>query len=87
MLYNKKILCEIRLLNTKIEELIERNNSKKRLLINGFISGLAKGLGISLGVIVLGATVMILLKNLISLPIIGKYIAQIIYYVEIYLNK
>lgn len=87
MLYNKKILYEIRLLNSKIDEFIDNSNSKRRIILNGFIGGLAKGLGISLGVVILGATLIIVLKELISLPIIGKYIAQIVYYVDIYLNK
>lgn len=87
MFYNKKILNEIKLLNLRLDEYIEKSNSKKRIIVNGFIGGLAKGLGISLGVVILGATLIIVLKELISLPIIGKYIAQIVHYVEIYLNK
>lgn len=87
MIYDRKIIIELKILNKKIDEILELNNDRKRMIINNFISGLAKGMGISLGVIILGATTVIVLRNLISLPIIGKYIAQIVYYVDMYLNR
>ena len=57
------------------------NNRKKLLLVN-FLSGLAKGFGTVIGFTILAGVVLYILKSMISLPIIGDFIANIIEIVQ-----
>lgn len=59
------------------------HNWKKRLL-SEFVSGLARGLGFSVGFSVLGALLLYLLRNaaMSSLPIIGRFLAELVRIVE-----
>lgn len=56
---------------------------KKRLLFD-FLSGIARGVGFSIGFSVLGALLLYLLRNmaLSNLPVIGQFVAQIVRIVE-----
>ena len=61
---------------------------KKRLLFD-FLSGIARGVGFSIGFSVLGALLLYLLRNmaLSNLPVIGQFVAQLVRIVENNLGK
>lgn len=56
---------------------------RKRLFFD-FLSGIARGVGFSLGFSVLGALLLYILKNiaLSNLPVIGKFLAELVRIVE-----
>ena len=56
---------------------------RKRLVFD-FLSGIARGVGFSLGFSVLGALLLYILKNiaLSNLPVIGKFLAELVRIVE-----
>ena len=56
---------------------------RKRLLFD-FLSGIARGVGFSLGFSVLGALLLYILRNiaLSNLPVIGKFLAELVRIVE-----
>ena len=56
---------------------------RKRLFFD-FLSGIARGVGFSLGFSVLGALLLYILKNiaLSNLPVIGKLLAELVRIVE-----
>jgi len=56
----------------------------KRRLFFDFLSGIARGVGFSIGFSVLGALLLYLLRNmaLSNLPVIGQFVAQLVRIVE-----
>ena len=56
---------------------------KKRLAFE-FLSGIARGIGFSVGFTVLGALLLYLLRNaaLANLPVIGRFLAELVRIVE-----
>ena len=56
---------------------------RKRLFFD-FLSGIARGVGFSLGFSVLGALLLYILRNiaLSNLPVIGKFLAELVRIVE-----
>ena len=56
---------------------------KKRLYIE-FLSGIARGVGFSIGFSILGALLLYLLRNvaLTNLPVIGRFLAELVRIVE-----
>lgn len=56
---------------------------RKRLLFD-FFSGIARGVGFSIGFSILGALLLYLLRNiaLSNLPVIGEFLAQLVRIVE-----
>ncbi|WP_110943114.1 DUF5665 domain-containing protein [Inediibacterium massiliense] len=69
---------------TKICEYVNIMNDSKRLLYINFIAGLARGLGTAIGLTILAAVFFYMLKSTVDLPLIGKYIAQLIKIIENY---
>lgn len=67
---------------SRLQEYLDLVNNKKKLLYVNFLMGMAKGLGTIIGVTVLAALVIYVLRSMISLPIIGKFIAEIIEIVQ-----
>lgn len=70
----------------KLAEYVHLLESPWKLLWINFTSGIARGLGIGVGFAVLGALVIYVLKSLVTLPLIGNYIAQIVEIVQIRLG-
>ena len=56
----------------------------RRRLFFDFLSGIARGIGFSVGFSVLGALLLYLLRNmaLSNLPVIGQFVAQLVRIVE-----
>lgn len=72
------------LLRNNLIDLSELLGNRKELLIRNLISGIAKGVGIGIGVTIITAILIILLQKIVTLniPIIGKYISDIVEIVE-----
>ncbi len=86
----KKVINEIKELNNNLEntrlyELIELLQSKKQIFFRNLISGIGKGLGIGIGFYLITAILIYFLQYIVRLniPIIGKYISDIIDIVNI----
>lgn len=71
--------------NNKIKEYVTLMGNTKKLLWKNFIAGIARGLGTGIGVTILGAIVLILLRRvvLLNIPVIGKYLKDILDIVEV----
>ena len=59
-------------------------DSKRRLFLINFVAGLGKGFGQAIGFTLLAGIVFFILASWVDLPIIGKYIANLINIVEVY---
>lgn len=66
----------------EIQDIIENYSSVKRRLVVNFIAGAARGLGLSLGTIVVLGILGFILSQLVDMPLIGEYIAQLLDYVK-----
>lgn len=60
-----------------------QKNWKKRLLMS-FLSGIARGVGFSIGFTLLGAVILCFLRKvaLVNLPVIGRFLAELVRIVE-----
>lgn len=70
----------------KLAEYVHLLESPWKLLWVNFTSGVARGVGIGVGFAVLGAVVIYVLKSLVTVPLIGNFIAQIVEIVQIRLG-
>lgn len=72
------------LIRMRLEEILPTLSNPKRMVWSNFLGGMARGLGIAVGFTVLGALLLLLLKDLAAnnVPVIGDFIAQIIRIVE-----
>ena len=77
----------------RINNILEKSNiveisyiigSKKEILKRNLIAGIARGVGVGIGVTFVTAIIILLLRRLIMLniPVIGDYIADIVEIVE-----
>lgn len=59
-------------------------NDPKRFLMVNFLGGLARGLGVAIGVTLLGALVLYIMQRLVTLnlPLIGDFIADLVRLVQ-----
>ena len=76
-------------LNRKLEErnlqeLIDILGNKREIFKRNFWAGVSRGVGIGVGVTIITAILIIILEKIVTLniPIIGKYIAEIVQIVE-----
>lgn len=71
--------------NVRIQELIDLLGSKRKIFIRNLIAGISKGLGFSIGFYLITALLIYLLQYIVKLniPIIGKYISDIVDIVEL----
>ena len=72
----------------QISEYIELMNSPKKLISRNLLSGMARGVGVAIGLTLFTTLILYLLRYLgaLNLPIIGDYIADLIEIVESELN-
>ncbi len=66
----------------RLQEYLDLVNNKKRLFFINFLMGMAKGFGTVIGFTILAALVLYVLQSMISIPIIGDYIADIVKIVQ-----
>ncbi len=69
---------------SKIEDYLEKMNNPKKLLYTNFIGGLARGLGTAIGLSILAGILFYILQETVNLPLVGKYIANLIDIIENY---
>ena len=69
---------------SRIKDYMYLTDSKRRLFFINFVAGLGKGLGQAIGFTILAAIVISILVSWVDLPIIGKYIANLLKYVNDY---
>lgn len=74
----------IALEKSKISEYIETINNPRKLLISNFIIGIARGIGTAIGFTILAAIIIYIIDQMVNLPLIGKYIAELIEIIENY---
>jgi len=83
----KNLVESIQALTDLVEKLREERylqiiEDKKKFLWYNFLTGAAKGLGFIIGSTLVLALVLWLLSNLISVPVIGEWIATLMDYIE-----
>ena len=69
---------------SNIHELIYILGNKKEIIKRNFLAGIFRGIGIGIGVTIITALLIMLLNKIVTLniPVIGKYISDIIDIVE-----
>ena len=67
-----------------IHELIYILGSKKEIICRNFFAGISRGVGIGIGVTIISAILIIILRKIVTLniPVIGEYIADIVEIVQ-----
>lgn len=67
-----------------LDEYLEYVTNRKRMIARNLLYGMVRGLGFTLGFTVLGALVIVILKNLVSenIPLIGDFLAEVIHAIE-----
>lgn len=86
----RKIINKIDKLNenlekSKIYEIAEILDNKTKLFFRNLLSGIGKGIGMGIGFYLITAILIYLLQYIVKLnvPVIGKYISDIVDIVEI----
>ena len=69
---------------SRIRDYMMLTDSKTRLFLINFVAGLCKVFGQAIGFTLLAGIVFFILASWVDLPIIGKYIANLINIVEVY---
>ncbi|WP_438433438.1 DUF5665 domain-containing protein [Gorillibacterium sp. sgz500922] len=96
--YDREVLTEVsrkvdqiavNLERVQIADYINLMNKPWRLIFNNVLGGIARGVGIAIGVTVFTSTILYILQLLgaLNLPIIGDYIARLIQVVQSQLEK
>lgn len=79
-------LCRLNyvLNKNKVLDLVELAGNTKKFLIRNFTSGIIKGIGIGIGFSIITALIIYILQKIIKLniPVISKYIFDIVNIVE-----
>ena len=74
-----------------IIELLEQEKLKRKSRVKNFseniLYGIGKGFGISIGLIIISSIFIMIMKELVSLPVIGQYIAKLVVIIENYLGE
>ena len=67
-----------------LDDYLEYVSNRKRMLLSNLFYGIARGLGFAVGFTVLGALVIVLLKNVVleNIPIISDFFAEVIHAIE-----
>ena len=91
LFHNKKEKKEELLLNQidRLNKSLLENNlidiatllgNRRKLLITNLIAGISRGVGIGIGVTLITAAIVIILKKIVTLniPVVGKYIADVV---------
>lgn len=85
----KKINKKIDSINEKIEKskIFEMSyiiGSRKEIIKRNLLAGIAKGVGLGIGITIISAVIVFLLQKIIRLniPVVGEYIADIVSIVQ-----
>ena len=65
---------------SNLEEIAYLLGNKKQIFIRNFFAGISRGVGIGIGVTIITATLVAILKEIVTLniPIIGEFISDIV---------
>jgi len=68
----------------RLDDYLEYVSNRRRMLLHNLFYGIARGLGFAVGFTVLGALVIVLLKNVVleNIPIISDFFAEVIHAIE-----
>lgn len=66
----------------RIHEYLDLVNNRKKLIVTNIIVGISRGLGTVIGVSVVAALLIYILQQMISLPLIGDFISEIVKLVQ-----
>ncbi|MFD2670771.1 DUF5665 domain-containing protein [Marinicrinis sediminis] len=72
------------MLQSRLRDIAYHFNSKKEVVKVNLIAGVARGVGLTLGTSIVLALLFFILSKIVSLPIVGEYIADLMDYVEGY---
>lgn len=88
-MFNKKIHQKLDNINQKIEksnvlQISYIMGNKKEIIKRNLIAGMARGVGLGIGITIISAVIVYLLQKIIRLniPIVGEYIADIVAIVQ-----
>jgi hypothetical protein len=79
-LFKKLTVVESKLERANLGEFMKLLENPLRLILLNFLSGLARGFGIAIGLTIIASIFLVLLGRLASLnlPVIGQYIADLV---------
>ncbi len=78
----EKLIATLERMN--LDAYIEHVSNRRRMILQNLFYGMLRGVGFSFGFTVLGAALIVLLRNLITdnIPLIGGFIAEVIHAIE-----
>lgn len=71
----------------QLPEYVEYLRNPKKMLWINFLVGVARGVGVGVGATVIAALIIYTLSKLVTLPLIGRFFADIIKIVQVYLHQ
>ncbi|MGI6129384.1 MAG: DUF5665 domain-containing protein [bacterium] len=71
----------------RLGEYVELQTNTRRLLYLNFWAGVARGFGMAVGFTLVGAALLYLLRQMVSIPVLGAFIAQIVDIVTMQLGR
>ncbi|NLY75087.1 MAG: hypothetical protein GX075_07255 [Firmicutes bacterium] len=79
-LFQKLTELEVKLERANLADLVRLLQNPVRLIFLNFLAGLARGFGIAIGLTIIAGLFLVILTRLASLnlPVIGKYIADLV---------
>ena len=68
----------------RLDEYVEYVSSRRRLIWDNLLYGMARGFGFTLGFALLAALCAVLIKNMVveNVPVIGDFLAEVIHAIE-----
>ncbi len=70
--------------NGRLKDMAYHFTDKKEVIKVNFLAGLARGVGLTIGTAIFIALLIFLLSQMISLPLIGEWIANLLEMIELY---
>lgn len=71
----------------RLREFVAHMQNPRRMLLTNFAAGVARGFGFIVGMTVVVGLALFVLREMVDLPLIGKYIARIVEIVREELNN
>ncbi|NMA54754.1 MAG: hypothetical protein GX952_02330 [Firmicutes bacterium] len=71
----------------RLAEYVDLQTDTRRFLYLNFAAGMARGFGTAVGFTMVGTLVIYLLRKMVSIPVLGTFIAQIVDIVTLQLGR
>ncbi|MEO0098783.1 MAG: DUF5665 domain-containing protein [candidate division WOR-3 bacterium] len=65
-----------------LKELSNYLGRKRKIFFLNFLAGIARGLGFAIGMTIIFAFLLLILRKFVSVPFLGRYIAQLLEIIE-----